>query len=92
MEINKHYYQRLNSSFVDICECTDFCNELEVIEDSESIICKAPTVSLIVTYARNFASACSYSRIDNDESKLFKSKYNELTKSGLETLPDEMFS
>ncbi|MBS9810333.1 hypothetical protein J4H70_16280 [Vibrio alginolyticus] len=90
MEINEHYYQRLNSSFDDLCECTDFCNELEVIEDSESILCKALTISLIVTYARNFASAYSYPRLDNDESKLFKSKYNELTKSWLETLPDEM--
>ncbi|HDY8109107.1 TPA: hypothetical protein RQK97_004136 [Vibrio vulnificus] len=90
MEINEHYYQRLNSSFDDLCECTDFCNELEVIEDSDSILCKALTISLIVTYARNFASAYSYPRLGKDESKKLKSKYDELTKSWLETLPDEM--
>ncbi|WP_261896616.1 hypothetical protein [Vibrio cyclitrophicus] len=88
--MNEHYYQRLNSSFDDLWECIDFCNELEIIEDSKQILCKALTTSLIVTYARNFTTARSYPPLDTSESKELNRKYNELREYWVETLPDEM--
>ncbi len=64
----------------------------KLLKDQKTFYGKALTVSLIVTYARNFACAYSYPRLGKSESKEFKSKYDELIKLWIETLPDEMNS
>ncbi|EOZ5531351.1 hypothetical protein [Vibrio metschnikovii] len=90
MDINEHYYQRVNSAFDDLLECIDFCNALSEIASLKSVLCKALTISVIVTYARCFVSAYSWPHLDNVGSKELKNKYSDLTDSWLKTLSDEM--
>ncbi|ENM3943772.1 hypothetical protein DDM86_003425 [Vibrio cholerae] len=90
MDINEHYYQRVNSAFDDLLECVDFCDALSEIAISKSVLCKALTISVIVTYARCFVSAYSWPHLDNIGSKDLKNKYSDLIGSWLETLSDEM--